>query len=89
MPLVTRSRAAPNTIDKITSRAKGLKAAPARPHDDQHTDETDAGREPAPPADALAEEQGRAGRDGERRELQDGDGIADRHVHQRGEEQQR
>ena len=58
----------------------GSERVAARPHDDEHAEQADAGRRPPPPADLGAEEQRRAGRDGERRELQDAEDVADRHA---------
>ena len=66
-----------------------MKPVPPGRTDDQDAEEADAGREPAPPSDLIAHGTGRgAGSDGQRRELQDGDGVADRHAHEGAEKEE-
>ena len=61
----------------------------ARTHDHQHAGEADEDRGPAPPPDRLAQEQRGACGHRQRNRLEDDDDVADRHLEQRGEVEER
>ena len=69
-------------------RGVGIECVGAGPDDDQHADQPDQRRQPAPPSDPGAQKQRRARGQRQRRELQDGGAVRDRHVKQRGEIEQ-
>ena len=66
-----------------------MKRAGARPQDDEHADQADRGRDPAPHADFLTEEDDRQRGDEQRRDEAGGGGFRDRQEAQTGDEEQR
>ena len=82
MRLVARSRTVQKATQASDHKRIDVEPVEAGPHDDQHAGEADGDRQPAPPADGLAEEQRRAHRDGQRQRLQDGRDVGDRQMRQ-------
>ena len=82
-------RAGPGQRRDEREKRRGMKRAGARPQDDQHADQADAGRDPAAQADLLAEKNDRQRGDEQRRDEAGGGGFRDRQEPQAGNEEQR